>query len=186
MSIELIIVLTAVLTVGLALAGVFPAICALRPRLAHWEWESLLSEVERIITEMESSDFRSPRIKCVSFWWPGRIIDSTIIVVWILWRFVELFGRRSSADDGRGDRQLLCNSCDCNRALREDLASQAARNGSCCTLDSTHRTRSAAYSLSLGRILRLADERLQAGLFTITLCPSYGKRVRIGNAYSAT
>ena len=60
MSIELIIFLTAVLTVGLALAGVFPAICALRPRLAHWEWESLLSKVERIITEMESSDFPKP------------------------------------------------------------------------------------------------------------------------------
>ena len=61
MSTEIINILTAVLAVGLALAGVFLVICALlRPRLTHWGWERLLNKVERIIADMESSDFPKP------------------------------------------------------------------------------------------------------------------------------
>ena len=43
------------------MAGVFLAIRALlRPRLTHWGWEKLLNKVERVIAEMESSDFPKP------------------------------------------------------------------------------------------------------------------------------
>lgn len=60
MSIECISFLTAAQTAGCALAGVFWSIRAQWPRLAHWEWKRLLSKVECIIAEMESSDFPKP------------------------------------------------------------------------------------------------------------------------------
>ena len=61
MSSEIINFLTVVLVVGLALAGFFLATCVLRrPRLTHWGWERLLNKVERIIADMESSDFPKP------------------------------------------------------------------------------------------------------------------------------
>ena len=176
---------------GVAVAGVAGVAgrgtSALLTGIAHREWSIFRYKVEQIIAEMDCSDFPKPtRRMCLFlvagedrrfYYHPG--VDP-VALGRAVWKTVFCGCRQG----GSTIAMQIVRTVD--GALRVYLSAQVTGNDSRSSIDTPHRSHPPACSLSLDRLLWLADERLQAGLSKMSHRPDFVRRTRIGNACCST